>query len=176
MTTYPIAVPLTTLSNMYTSLLVGMCTLVMACTGAFVHPFLFEDFTQLPSPNMSNRLQLPVLKSRSEESGIPWRGLRGDYVHNRIVQNEIQTRRVENMLTDFFSALLHADDCTLLERQTQGMGVVYLDVGFNVSRPPLLLRHGVQDIMSKYNVPLRPVERKWNVARWNESTSDEKIA
>jgi hypothetical protein len=56
---------------------------------------------------------------------------------------------------------MHADDCTLLERQTQGMGSVYLDSNFSMARPPLLLRAGVREIMSRYNLPLRPVERKW---------------
>jgi hypothetical protein len=76
------------------------------------------------------------------------------------------------MLTDLFSALLHADDCTLLERQTQGMGSVYLDANFSMSRPPLLLRTGVREIMSKYNVPLRPVERKWKPSAYNDNTTD----
>jgi hypothetical protein len=68
------------------------------------------------------------------------------------------------MLTDLISALIHADDCTLLERQAQGMGAVYLDTNFSMSRPPLLLRSGVREIMNRYNIPLRPVERRWTLA------------
>lgn len=142
----------------------GVSYLMLVCTSAFMHPFLWEDLPRLPSPNSSRRFQLQTFEAHTDDPGIPWRGLRCNPVQNRVSQNEIQTRRVENILTDFFSALLYADDCTLLERQTQGMGVVYLDTGFNVSRPPFLLRRGVRDIMSKYNLPLRPVENKWNVA------------
>jgi hypothetical protein len=52
------------------------------------------------------------------------------------------------------------------------MGPVYLDANFSMSRPPLLLRSGVREIMGKYNLPLRPVERKWNPAAYtNDNTS-----
>jgi hypothetical protein len=44
------------------------------------------------------------------------------------------------------------------------MGPVYLDANFSMSRPPLLLRTGVRDIMAKYNLQMRPVERKWTPA------------
>jgi hypothetical protein len=71
------------------------------------------------------------------------------------------------MLTDFISVLIHADDCTLLEHQTQSMGPVYLDANFSMSRPPLLLRSGVREVMSRYNLPLRPVERKWTTSSNN---------
>ena len=76
------------------------------------------------------------------------------------------------MFTDLFSALIHADDCTLLEWQTQGMGDVYLDANFSMSRPPLLLRTGVREIMAKYNLPLRPVERKWTPKAYTENATD----
>ena len=149
---------------------------MLACSNAFIHPFVLEDLplTRMPSPNASRRFQLPTFKAHSdpEESRVPWSVFGGTPVHSRIAQNEINTRRLENMITDFFSALLYADDCTLLERQTQGMGPVYLDTGFNVTRPPLLLRRGVRDIMSKYNIPLCPVEHKWHVTPSNESRVD----
>ena len=41
------------------------------------------------------------------------------------------------------------------------MGPVYIDANFSMTRPPRLLRAGVREIMSRYNLPLRPVERKW---------------
>ena len=91
---------------------------------------------------------------------------------SRITRNEVNTRRVENIMLDFFAALIHADDCTLLERQTQGMGPVYLDANFSMSRPPFLLRAGVRDIMSKYNLELRPVERRWMKSQYKEDTTD----
>ena len=98
--------------------------------------------------------------------------LRNVPLHSRIAQNEIRTQRAENMMADLFSVILHADDCALLERQAQGMGAVYLDSGFNMTRPPFLLRSGVRDIMGKYSVPLRPLERKWTVVDSNESRLD----
>jgi hypothetical protein len=80
------------------------------------------------------------------------------------------------MLTDLFSALLHADDCTLLERQTQGMGSVYLDGNFSMSRPPLLLRAGVRDLMAKYNLQLRPVERRYTPSAPSAYSNDSATA
>ncbi len=139
-----------------------------------MHPFLWEDLPRLPSPNASRRFHLPTFKAHSDpdDPGILWRVSRSTPVHSRMAQNELNTRRLENILTDFFSTLLLADDCALLERQAQGMGAVYLDAGFNVSRAPFLLRRGVQDIMGKYNLPLRPIERKWHVACVNASEID----
>ena len=161
---------------MHGTFFVFVCAVMLACSNAFIHPFVLEDLpvTRMPSPNASRRIQLPTFKAHSdpEEPGMSWRFLRGTPVHSRIAQNEINTRRLENMITDFFSALLYADDCTLLERQTQGMGAVYLDTGFNVTRSPFMLCHGVRDIMSKYNIPLRPVERKWHVTPSTESRVD----
>ncbi len=52
------------------------------------------------------------------------------------------------------------------------MGAVYLDTNFTMSRPPLLLRSGVREIMSRYNLPLRPVERKWT---WGDNTTSIRI-
>jgi hypothetical protein len=100
-----------------------------------------------------------------------WSRLNNAPVLSRITRNEVNTRRVENILADFFAALIHADDCTLLERQTQGMGPVYLDANFSMSRPPLLLRTGVREIMSKYNLPLRPVERKWTPSAYTKDNT-----
>jgi hypothetical protein len=115
---------------------------------------------------------LPALRSYSDDVGVPWGTFRNTPVHNRVAQAEIRTKRVEDMMVDLLSTLLHADDCALLERQAQGMGPVYLDSGFNMSRPPFLLRSGVRDIMGKYNVPLRPLERKWSVIGSNASRPD----
>jgi hypothetical protein len=157
---------------MHGTFVVCVCAVMLTCSNAFIHPFLWEDFPRMPSPNASRRFQLPTFKASSDIEGIPWIGVRSSPVQSRIQKNEINTRRLENMLTEFFSVLLYADDCTLLERQTQGMGPVYLDTGFNTSRSPLLLRSGVRDIMRKYNIPLRPVERKWNVTPSNESEID----
>ena len=152
--------------------LFGVFTLTIACASAFMHPFLWEELPIPPSPNVSRRFQLPELRLQSDDPGVPWRTFRNIPVHSRISQNEIRTQRVENMMTELFSTLMHADDCSLLERQAQGMGAVYLDSGFNVSRPPFLLRSGVRDIMGKYSVPLRPLERKWTPVVSNETAID----
>jgi hypothetical protein len=145
---------------------------------AFMHAFVADDAAVFPVlPNSSRRFPLSrtALYPDGGESPPPstWSKFNNTPVLSRITRNEINTRRVENMLTDFFAALIHADDCTLLERQTQGMGSVYLDTNFSMSRPPMLLRNGVREIMSKYNVPLRPIERKWKPSAYDNTTDNE---
>ena len=149
----------------------------LTTTDSFMHSFLADDSAVFPVlPNVSRRFQLSrtALYPDGAESPPPptWSKLNNTPILSRITRNEINMRRVENMLADFFAALIYADDCTLLERQTQGMGSVYLDANFSMSRPPLLLRSGVREIMAKYNLPLRPVERKWSPTPYNESTTD----
>jgi hypothetical protein len=143
-----------------------------------MHAFVADDAAVFPVlPNASRRFPLSrtALYPDGGESPPPstWSKFNNTPVLSRITRNEINTRRVENMLTDFFAALIHADDCTLLERQTQGMGSVYLDTNFSMSRPPMLLRNGVREIMSKYNVPLRPIERKWKPSAYDNTTDNE---
>jgi hypothetical protein len=149
----------------------------MTMTNAFMHSFLADDSAVFPVlPNASRRFHLSrtALYPDGGESPPPssWSKFNNTPILSRITRNEINTRRLENMVTDLFSAIIHADDCTLLERQTQGMGSVYLDANFSMSRPPLLLRTGVREIMSKYNLALRPVERKWMPSTYNENTTD----
>jgi hypothetical protein len=144
-------------------------------THSFMHAFLADDSAVFPVlPNASRRFHLSrtALYPDGAESPPPstWTKVNNTPILSRITRNEINTRRVENMMIDLMSALMHADDCTLLERQTQGMGAVYLDANFSMSRSPLLLRTGVREIMAKYNLPLRPVERKWTPSLYNEST------
>jgi hypothetical protein len=151
-----------------------LCFCFLVATDSFMHSFLADDSAVFPVlPNASRRFQLSrtALYPDGTESPPPptWSKLNNTPILSRITRNEINTRRVENMLADFFSALIYADDCTLLERQTQGMGSVYLDTNFSMSRPPLLLRTGVREIMAKYNLPLRPVERKWSPTPYNET-------
>ena len=160
---------------MHHALLVFVLTL--SVSDSFMLSFLADDPAIFPVlPNSSRRFQLSrtALYPDGVESPPPpiWSKLNNTPILSRITRNEINTRRVENMLTDLFSALIHADDCTLLERQTQGMGDVYLDANFSMSRPPLLLRTGVREIMTKYNLPLRPVERKWTPKAYTENATD----
>ena len=157
-------VSLSPIHNMQHSFILLIFTIT--ATHSFMHAFVADDSAVFPVlPNTSRRFQLSrtAIYPGSGESPQPptWSKLNNTPVLSRITRNEINTRRVENMMVDLFSALIHADDCTLLERQTQGMGAVYLDANFSMSRPPLLLRTGVREIMSRYNLPLRPVERKW---------------
>ena len=159
------------------TLLCLLSLLFMTTTDAFMHAFLADDSAVFPVlPNASRRFHLSrtALYPDGAEAPPPstWSKLNNTPMLSRITRNEINTRRVENMLADLFSALMHADDCTLLERQTQGMGAVYLDANFSMSRPPLLLRTGVREIMSKYSIPLRPVERKWMPSTYNETLTD----
>ena len=154
-------------------LLLLLTTLV--ASDAFMQSFLADDSAVFPVlPNASRRFMLSRTALYPEGGEAPppsmWSKLNNTPMLSRITRNEINTRRVENMLIDLMSAVLHADDCTLLERQTQGMGAVYLDANFSMSRPPLL-RTGVREIMSKYNLPLRPVERKWTPSSYNENTT-----
>jgi hypothetical protein len=153
---------------MQRSLLCLLLVLTTAATNSFMHSFLADDSAVFPVlPNASCRsgvLQRALSPDRRDappRASASWSKLNNSPILNRITRNEVDTRRVEDMLTDLISVLIHADDCTLLERQAQGMGAVYLDTNFTMSRPPLLLRSGVREIMSRYNLPLRPVERKW---------------
>ena len=152
--------------------------LVMATTDAFMHAFLADDSAVFPVlPNASRRFQMSRTALSADGPETPprasasWSKLNNTPIMSRISRNELSTRRVENILSDFLSALIHADDCTLLERQTQGMGAVYLDGNFSMSRPPLLLRAGVRDIMGRYNLPLRPVERRWTTSMLSTENS-----
>jgi hypothetical protein len=83
--------------------------------------------------------------------------------------NATRLDRPERMLVELLSALLQTDDVTLLERDTQAMGVAYLDTNFTMCRPPLLLRNSVRDIMHRYGLPMIPLERKWTRVPGNET-------
>jgi hypothetical protein len=149
-----------------------LLVLTIAVSNSFMHSFLADDSAVFPVlPNASRRFEVfrrALSPDRPETpTSATWSKLNNTPIMSRITRNEINTRRLENMLTDFISVLIHADDCTLLERQTQGMGPVYLDANFSMSRPPLLLRSGVRELMSRYNLPLRPVERKWTFSSNN---------
>jgi hypothetical protein len=159
--------------------LLCLVSFVAMTTDAFMHAFLADDSAVFPVlPNSSGRFLLTRRALFADREQTPtrasasWSKLNNTPILSRITRNEVDTRRVENMLTDLISVIMHADDCTLLERQAQGMGSVYLDANFSMARPPFLLRSGVRDVMSKYNVPLRPVERKWTSSAYtNDNTT-----
>ena len=83
----------------------------------------------------------------------------------------VDARRHERMLVELFSALLQTDDITLLERDAQAMGVAYLDTNFSMSRPPLLLRQSIRQIMQRYSLTVEPLERKWTPVPRNTTRS-----
>jgi hypothetical protein len=160
-------------------ILLCLVSFVAMTTDAFMHSFLADDSAVFPVlPNSSGRFLLAPRALFADREQTPtrasasWSKLNNTPILSRITRNEVDTRRVENMLTDLISVIMHADDCTLLERQAQGMGSVYLDANFSMARPPFLLRSGVRDVMSRYNVPLQSVERKWTSSAYtNDNTT-----
>jgi hypothetical protein len=168
--------------NMQHSLRCVLGVFMAVVADGFMTSFFWDDGAVFPVlPNSSRRFVLPPIAMYPDGVGdsaepppppTTWSRLNNAPVLSRITRNEISTRRVENILVDFFSTLMYADDCTLLERQTQGMGAVYLDGNFSSSRRPLLLRMGVREIMAKYNMELHPVERKWTRCNPAEDTTD----
>jgi len=82
-------------------------------------------------------------------------------VSARLCASEHRLQRLESALADLCAAVLQADDVGLLEQHSVGMGRVYMDGSFNMSRPPLMLRAVVRDVMLRYELPARPVEHKW---------------
>jgi hypothetical protein len=105
-----------------------------------------EQNSQLPQPPRRHVRQWPPLQT-----------------------NATRLDRPERMLVELLSALLQTDDVTLLERDTQAMGVAYLDTNFTMCRPPLLLRNSVRDIMHRYGLPMIPLERKWTRVPGNKT-------
>jgi hypothetical protein len=85
------------------------------------------------------------------------------------VQAPVDARRHERILVELMSAILQTDDVTLLDRDTQVMGVAYLDTNFTMCHPPLLLRNSVRDIMHRYDLSMIPLERKWTRVPDNET-------
>jgi hypothetical protein len=90
-------------------------------------------------------------------------------VSARLCVSENRLLAVENALADLCAAVLHADDIGLLEQHSVGMGRIYLDGGFNMSRRPLMLRAAVREVMLRYELPVRPVQHTWLSGNHSES-------
>jgi hypothetical protein len=90
-------------------------------------------------------------------------------VSARLCTSENRLLRLENALGDLCAAVLQADDIGLLEQHSTGMGRVYLDGGFNMSRRPLMLRAAVREVMQRYELPVRPVQHTWLSSNHSES-------
>jgi hypothetical protein len=94
--------------------------------------------------------------------GVPWPVYASNVSRPRPrLHPHYDTRRQERILTELFSVIMQADDVALLEREAANMGLAYLDTNFSMCRRPALLRNQVRDIMSKYGIPIIPLERKW---------------
>jgi len=57
--------------------------------------------------------------------------------------------------------LVQCDDLALLERETAGIGDVFMDASFNESRSPRYLRRCVRDIMRDAGLEPTPVMHSW---------------
>ena len=90
-------------------------------------------------------------------------------VSARLCASENRLQRLESALAELCAAVLQADDIGLLEQHSAGMGRVYMDGGFNMSRRPLMLRAAVREVMARYEVPLRPVTHQWLSGNHSES-------
>lgn len=129
----------------------GLALLALACVSCVFVPCL------LPAPKRSRS----AARMRASEQ-------RAELRRPQRTQPDKPDRH-ERMLVELLSALLQTDDLTLLERDTQAMGVAYLDTNFTMCRPPLLLRQSVRDIMRRYHLAMLPLERKWTRVPGNES-------
>jgi len=95
-----------------------------------------ED-TLLPQPSERERTDVPLLRL------------------------ERRVRVLERALSDVCGALLQCDDLAMLERQTAGIGDVYLDSNFNATRRFRLFRRCVRDIMRDAGLEPTPLMHSW---------------
>ena len=104
---------------------------------------------------------LPFFAGAPGRGALPTRALCRHPVSARLCVSENRLLSLENALGELCSAVLHADDIGLLEQHSTGMGRIYLDGGFNMSRPPLMLRAAVRLLVMRYDLPVRPVQHTW---------------
>ena len=83
--------------------------------------------------------------------------------HDNICMRRLSARlaRLENSVSALCSAIVHADDVALMERQAAGMGFVYQDTNLDNRRRARWLRRGVRDVAAQYSIALMPPEVKW---------------
>jgi hypothetical protein len=141
----------------------GLALVALALAYASAHkPTKTHTFVCTPPPKILPGLRHTRAETCLNSQGIPWPVYQGNVSLNRPrLHPHHDSRRQERILAEFFSALLDADDLALLERETQAMGVAYLDTNFSMCRRPLLLRSSVRYLMQKYSLPTIPLERKW---------------
>ena len=78
-----------------------------------------------------------------------------------LIRLERRVRVLERALSDVCGALVQCDDLALLERETAGMGDVFMDTSFNASRSPRYLRRCVRDIMRDAGLEPTPLMYSW---------------
>jgi hypothetical protein len=144
----------------------GLALVALALAYASAHkPTKTHAFVCTPPPDILPGLRQSKLARTDTcltNRGTPWPTNQANVTLNRPrLHTYCDSRRQERILAEFFSALLDADDLALLERETQAMGVAYLDTNFSMCRRPLLLRSSVRYLMQKYSLPTIPLERKW---------------
>lgn len=140
----------------------GLALLALALAARAHQSKQTRAFALSPPPELVPGLRESLARADTclASHGTPWPVYVSNVSRPRL-HPHFDTRRQERILNEFFSALLQADDVALLEREAQGMGLTYLDTNFTMCRRPVLLRNSVTDIMSKYGMPLTPLERKW---------------
>lgn len=149
-------------------LALGLALLALACASCVFVPFPHH----LPAPRRASSAAPMCTSEDLAELPQPLRRpqrTKPDRHERMLAQIPESEKRHERMLVELFSALLQTDDLTLLERDTQAMGVAYLDTNFTMCRPPLLLRQSVRDIMRRYDLAMLPLERKWTRVPGNGS-------
>jgi len=145
-------------------LALGLALLALACASCVFVPF--PHSLHLPAPRRAS--SAAPMRASEELAELPQR-TKPDRHKRMLAQIPVSEKRHERMLVELFSALLQTDDLTLLERDTQAMGVAYLDTNFTMCRRPLLLRQSVRDIMRRYDLAMLPLERKWTRVPGNKT-------
>jgi len=100
-------------------------------------PTPYAEDTLLPRPSEKERTDIPLIRL------------------------ERRVRVLERALSDVCGALLQCDDLALLERETAGIGDVFMDTSFNASRSPRFLRLCVRDIMRERGLEPTPLMHSW---------------
>lgn len=70
--------------------------------------------------------------------------------------------RLEAAVEDICSAILHADDVALLEREGNRIGSIYMDTDLSKSRNPRMLRRTLMQAMVRHQFAVKPPENHWH--------------
>lgn len=75
---------------------------------------------------------------------------------------EKRIERLEKTIEDMCSAIIHADDVALLEREGSKIGAIYMDSNLSKSRNPRILRRTLMETILKHQFVVRPPENHWH--------------